>query len=64
MPINNQSLHYCQIFLVCAVPFTWALYTSSDDVIELNERNFDTRVLKSDELWVVEFYAPWYLALI
>ena len=43
-----------------AAPLSWALYTSSDDVIELNDRNFETRVLKSDELWIVEFYAPWY----
>jgi protein disulfide-isomerase A6 len=47
------------IFLLCAAPLSWALYTSSDDVIELNDRNFETRVLKSDELWIVEFYAPW-----
>ena len=45
--------------LVCAAPLSLALYTSSDDVIELNDRNFETRVLKSDELWIVEFYAPW-----
>ncbi|CAI9090141.1 OLC1v1024844C1 [Oldenlandia corymbosa var. corymbosa] len=27
--------------------------------IELNSRNFDELVLKSKDLWVVEFYAPW-----
>jgi protein disulfide-isomerase A6 len=36
-----------------------ALYTSSDDVVELTEANFKTRVLQSDEFWLVEFYAPW-----
>ncbi|KAK1297577.1 Protein disulfide isomerase-like 2-3 [Acorus calamus] len=27
--------------------------------IELNSRNFDELVLKSKELWIVEFFAPW-----
>ncbi|KAL3615289.1 Protein disulfide-isomerase 2-3 [Castilleja foliolosa] len=27
--------------------------------VELNSRNFDEVVLKSKELWVVEFFAPW-----
>ncbi|XP_015881416.2 protein disulfide isomerase-like 2-3 [Ziziphus jujuba] len=27
--------------------------------IELNSRNFDELVLKSKDLWVVEFFAPW-----
>lgn len=28
--------------------------------VELNSRNFDELVLKSKELWIVEFFAPWY----
>ncbi|KAK4784385.1 hypothetical protein SAY86_018753 [Trapa natans] len=27
--------------------------------VELNSRNFDETVLKSKELWIVEFFAPW-----
>lgn len=27
--------------------------------MELNSRNFDELVLKSKDLWVVEFFAPW-----
>lgn len=27
--------------------------------VELNSRNFDELVLKSKELWIVEFFAPW-----
>ncbi|CAH9118291.1 unnamed protein product, partial [Cuscuta epithymum] len=27
--------------------------------IELNSKNFDDLVLKSKELWIVEFFAPW-----
>ena len=31
--------------------------------VELNSRNFDELVLKSKELWIVEFFAPWYVSL-
>lgn len=27
--------------------------------VELNSSNFDELVLKSKELWIVEFFAPW-----
>lgn len=36
-----------------------ALYSSDDDVIELNPSNFNKEVIQSDSLWLVEFYAPW-----
>ena len=29
------------------------------DVVVLTQSNFNEKVIKSDELWVVEFYAPW-----
>ncbi|KAG7168835.1 protein disulfide-isomerase A6 homolog [Homarus americanus] len=32
---------------------------SADDVIELTDSNFEKLVLKSDDLWLVEFFAPW-----
>jgi protein disulfide-isomerase A6 len=32
---------------------------SSSDVVELTDSNFASKVLKSDEPWLVEFYAPW-----
>lgn len=32
---------------------------NADDVIELTDGNFERLVLKSDELWLVEFFAPW-----
>ncbi|XP_071440699.1 protein disulfide-isomerase A6 homolog [Hetaerina americana] len=31
----------------------------SKDVIELTDSNFDKLVLGSDDIWLVEFYAPW-----
>ena len=33
----------------------------SKDVIELTDSNFDSTVLDSDDIWLVEFYAPWYV---
>jgi protein disulfide-isomerase A6 len=38
---------------------TFTLYSSSDDVVELTQSNFKDLVLNSDDLWLVEFYAPW-----
>lgn len=35
------------------------MYGSDSDVVELTESNFDKLVTNSDNLWVVEFYAPW-----
>ena len=36
-----------------------ALYDAGDDVVELTESNFQKLVLQGDEVWMVEFYAPW-----
>lgn len=36
-----------------------AMYPSSGDVVELTGSNFDQQVIKSDNIWIVEFYAPW-----
>lgn len=44
--------------VACLASSGWALYSSSDDVVELTANNFDRMVVKSDEVWVVEFYAP------
>lgn len=32
---------------------------SKDDVVELTDSNFDKLVLQSDDVWLVEFFAPW-----
>lgn len=36
-----------------------AMYPSSGDVVELTSANFDRLVMQSDNIWIVEFYAPW-----
>lgn len=35
------------------------MYSPSDDVVQLTPATFQERVIKSNEIWVVEFYAPW-----
>ena len=31
----------------------------SEVIIELNDQNFEEQVLKSDQVWLVDFWAPW-----
>lgn len=33
--------------------------SSKKDVIELTDDSFDKNVLDSEDVWMVEFYAPW-----
>lgn len=41
------------------IKLTVALYDSSDDVVQLTSTNFDRLVTGSDNVWIVEFFAPW-----
>jgi protein disulfide-isomerase A6 len=34
-------------------------YDSKSPVVKLDSKNFKKLVLDSDELWLIEFYAPW-----
>ncbi|CAG9117976.1 unnamed protein product [Plutella xylostella] len=51
-------LQSCLGLLLC-VAGTLALYSPSDDVIDLTPSNFDKLVTNSDDIWLIEFYAPW-----
>jgi len=51
-------LIYLVVTLLC-ITHTFALYPSNGDVVELTPSNFDRLVVQGDEVWVVEFYAPW-----
>uniref|UniRef100_A0A673CAK8 Protein disulfide-isomerase A6 n=1 Tax=Sphaeramia orbicularis TaxID=375764 RepID=A0A673CAK8_9TELE len=51
--------HYFLLLGCSLVLSVQALYSSNDDVIELNPSNFNREVIQSDSLWLVEFYAPW-----
>lgn len=52
------SLGITLLFLSSAHGF----YGPGDDVVELTPSNFHKTVIDSKELWLVEFYAPWYVA--
>ena len=49
----------CITFLCAFLGFITALYSPSDDVIELTPSNFNSLVLGGEGVWLVEFYAPW-----
>jgi protein disulfide-isomerase A6 len=47
------------LFLIF-ISFANAFYESASSKVErLTAANFDKVVMKSDEIWFVEFYAPW-----
>ncbi len=48
--------HLLAIFLALGTSF--GFYDGSD-VVELETSNFENLVVKSDDMWLVEFYAPW-----
>ena len=35
------------------------LYDSNDYVEEIEEEEYNRTVIESDDVWIVEFYAPW-----
>ena len=47
------------ITLITLFLTTNCLYNSTSKVVILTEKNFKKLVLDSDDLWMVEFYAPW-----
>ncbi|XP_057664264.1 protein disulfide-isomerase A6 homolog [Diorhabda carinulata] len=45
--------------LIFFIQSCFALYSNVNHVADLNPNNFENLVVKSDEVWVVQFYAPW-----
>lgn len=45
--------------MVLMVSAAKSLYSASDDVVILTAANFDKLVKNSDDVWMIEFYAPW-----
>lgn len=45
--------------LLLSIQICVALYDAKDEVVELTASNFDRLVTRGDEVWIVEFYAPW-----
>lgn len=59
--ISVQIVIMLLLFIGILILITGAhsLYSSNSHVIDLKPNNFDNLVLDSDNVWVVEFYAPW-----
>ncbi|KAK4325614.1 hypothetical protein Pmani_003821 [Petrolisthes manimaculis] len=47
------------VLAALVVDGTLALYTPSSGVIDLTSSNFQRDVVRGDEIWIIEFYAPW-----
>lgn len=56
-PIQRFIVVFC--FTVCALLAPSFAFYERGDVVELTSSNFDRLVIQSDEVWVIEFYAPW-----
>lgn len=54
----NMTISMKCLLLSALATVTAALYSSNTAVVQLTEDSFKD-LLKSDELWLVEFYAPW-----
>lgn len=54
-----RKILFSLIVTLCIINTCQALYDSSSPVIKLTKENFKKKVLDSNELWFVEFYAPW-----
>jgi len=50
---------FISVALLASACSIQALYDSSDDVVELTGGNFNHKVINGDQIWLVEFYAPW-----
>lgn len=47
---------------LCSEPLPLVLQGgSSDDVVKLTDANFEELVVNSNDMWLVEFFAPWYV---
>lgn len=47
------------LFLITLVTPIFTLYSSNSTVVQLTPETFKSMVLDSNELWMIEFYAPW-----
>ena len=47
------------ILLLSLLGISLQFFSKDTSVIQLNKDNFDTEVIKSKNLWLILFYAPW-----
>jgi protein disulfide-isomerase A6 len=54
-----NSLIWTSCLTLLSVAAVQGLYDKNSDVVELTTSNFQKEVVKSDSVWIVEFFAPW-----
>jgi len=57
--ITMISRLYVLLLCVLLPSITHGFYDEEDHVVELDQDNFEALVTSSDDIWLVEFYAPW-----
>eukprot|EP00243_Klebsormidium_subtile_P002172 TRINITY_DN14160_c0_g1_i1.p1 TRINITY_DN14160_c0_g1~~TRINITY_DN14160_c0_g1_i1.p1 ORF type:complete len:431 (-),score=124.05 TRINITY_DN14160_c0_g1_i1:277-1569(-) len=55
----RSALGVIALAFLCCLPPALGLYGPSSDVLTLTPENFKSKVLKSDSVVLVEFFAPW-----
>jgi len=56
---TNDMMHLSLVTLALLPMCALGLYSSSDGVVELDASNWKAQVMDSDQVVLVEFYAPW-----
>lgn len=46
-------------FLISLIIYTNCFYTKTGPVVLLDKSNFEELVVKSKDIWLIEFYASW-----
>ena len=58
--MKYQKILFAVVALLQSTLVQASLYGGIDSkVVVLTEQNFKSEVLDSDEMWFLEFYAPW-----
>ncbi len=47
------------ILIISLISISFQFFSKDTSVIQLNKDNFENDVMKSDNLWLILFYAPW-----
>ena len=53
------SCIYVSGLLATLVAVSSGMYQAGDMVVDLTDDNFAKTVMQSEDVWIVEFYAPW-----
>lgn len=49
----------CVLLAFCILGTAFGLYGSNSKVVKLDKSNFNSLVINSKDVWMVEFFAPW-----